>query len=209
MNPGDARLHFPATARNREPILEVLRRVLPRQGLVLEVASGSGEHAAFFAAALPDLVWQPSDCDRSLLASIAAHAAASGSANFRPPLYLDVLDQPWPVERCEAVICINMLHIAPWVAGLALLKGAAAVLSEGAPLCLYGPFRREGRHTAPSNEAFDRSLRMQDPAWGVRDLESVVETAAPLGLVLDETVAMPANNLSIILRRRPRGDAAS
>jgi hypothetical protein len=194
-------LHFPATQRNREPILAVLARVLPPAGIVLEVASGSGEHAAYFAARLPAIVWQPSDRDPTLLASIAAHACASGAPNIRPPVRLDVGDDPWPVGAAGAVVAINMLHVAPWSACLALLQGAAQVLSAGGPLVLYGPFMSGGRHTAPSNDAFDRSLRGQDPSWGVRDLEAVAEAAETASLVLDEAVAMPANNFSVIFRK--------
>jgi hypothetical protein len=194
-------LHFPATRRNREPILAVLARVLPPAGIVLEVASGSGEHAAYFAARLPGIVWQPSDRDPTLLASIAVHAHASGAPNIRPPVRLDVGDDPWPVSAAGAVVAINMLHVAPWSACLALLQGAATVLSAGGPLVLYGPFKRAGRHTAPSNDAFDRSLRGQDPSWGVRDLEAVAEAAEAANLVLDEAVAMPANNFSVVFRK--------
>ena len=197
----DAGLHYPATRRNRDPILAVLRRILPPSGLVLEIASGSGEHAAYFAARLPGIVWQPSDREPALLDSIAAHAAASGAANIRAPVPLDVRDGDWPAA-VVAVVAINMIHVAPWDDCLALLAGAARVLAAGAPLFLYGPFRRGGRHTAPSNEAFDRSLRAQDPRWGVRDLDAVADAADIRGLALDEAVPMPANNLGVVFRRR-------
>lgn len=198
-----AGLHYPATRRNRDPILAVLRRILPPTGLVLEIASGSGEHAAYFAAHLPGIVWQPSDREPALLASIAAHAAESGSGNLRPPVPLDVCDDSWPVTRADAVVAINMVHVAPWAVCLALLGGGARLLAEEAPLFLYGPFKRGGRHTAPSNEAFDRSLRAQDPLWGVRDLDEVAAAAKARGLDLDEVVQMPANNLGVVFRRRP------
>lgn len=193
------RLDAPATGRNREPILEVLRRVLPPAGLVLEVASGTGQHAAFFAESLPDLVWQPTDRDPTHRTSIAAWT--EGLPNVRPPLDLDTTRRPWPVERAEAVVCINMIHIAPWEAGLGLLDGAAAVLPPGGPLVLYGPYRRGGAHTAPSNAAFDADLRARNPAWGVRDLEAVESAAVAAGFTLQEVVAMPANNLTVLFRR--------
>jgi SAM-dependent methyltransferase len=193
------RRHAPATQRNRAPILAVLRRVLPATGLVVEIASGTGEHAAFFAAALPGVAWQPTDVDPDALPSIAAWC--EGVANVRAPLVLDV-ERPWPIDRADAVVCINMIHISPWTAGEAMLRGAGRVLSPGGVLYLYGPYRRDGAHTAPSNAAFDAYLRAQDPRWGVRDLETVVATAAGAGLVHEETVEMPANNLSVVLRRR-------
>ena len=193
-------LHFPATRRNREPIRAVLEGILPASGTVLEIASGSGEHVAYLAQHFKQLTWQPSDRDAALLASIAAHAAAGGAANIEPPLLLDVADRPWPVDAADAVIAINMIHIAPWQACLDLLAGAAPLLPQGAPLFLYGPFRRGGRHTAPSNGAFDRSLRSQDPAWGVRDLDDVAAAAAE-GFRLDRAIDMPANNLGVVFRR--------
>ncbi|WP_448192291.1 DUF938 domain-containing protein [Azospirillum sp. sgz301742] len=167
--------------------------------MVLEVASGTGQHAAFFAAALPGLVWQPSDRDPTHRASIAAWTESQ--PNVRPPLDLDTMRRPWPVERAEAVVCINMIHIAPWEAGLGLLDGAAAVLPPGGPLVLYGPYRRGGAHTAPSNAAFDADLRAHNPAWGVRDLEAVETAASAAGLMLEEVVEMPANNLTVLFRR--------
>ena len=191
------RLDAPATGRNREPILAVLRRVLPAEGLVLEVASGTGQHAAWFGAALPGLVWQPTDRDPTHRASIAAWT--EGLPSVRPPLDLDTTRRPWPVQRADAVVCINMIHIAPWAACLGLLEGAAELLPPGAPLVLYGPYKRGGAHTAPSNAAFDADLRARDPNWGVRDLEAVQEAAA--GFVLEEVVEMPANNLTVVFRR--------
>jgi hypothetical protein len=194
----DARQFAPATARNRAPILEVLRRVLPPQGLVLELSSGTGEHATFFAAHLPGLSWQPSDLDPAARASIAAWTATTGATNVRAPLDIDARLPAWPIERADAIVCINMIHIAPWAATLGLFAGAARVLPEAGPLFLYGPFKRDGRHTAPSNEAFDASLRARNPEWGVRDLGEVEAVAGPVGLALAEVVPMPANNLSVV-----------
>jgi hypothetical protein len=195
----DARRSAAATQRNREPILAVLRRVLPPAGVVLEIASGTGEHAASFALALPALRWQPSDPDAEARASIAAWCA--GLANVAPPLALDASADAWPIERADAIVCINMVHIAPWAACEGLLRGAARVLPGGGPLYLYGPYHVGGVPTAPSNAAFDADLRWRNPAWGVRDLEAVVAAAAAGGLRFVERVAMPANNLSVVFRR--------
>lgn len=195
----DARRHAPAAARNREPILAVLRGWLPPAGLVLEVASGTGEHAAHFAAALPRLAFQPSDPDPAALASIDAWAA--GAANIRPALRLDAAAAEWPVGAVDAVLCINMIHIAPWSAAEGLVRGAAARLASGAPLILYGPYRRGGAHTAPSNAVFDSDLRSRDPAWGVRDLEAVAALAALEGFGTPELREMPANNLMLRFAR--------
>ncbi len=195
----DAR-HAPATARNRDPILAILQRVLPKSGTVLEIASGTGEHAVHFARALPGLMWQPSDPDLSALLSIAAHRAEAALPNLLAPLQLDVARR-WPVTAADAIVCINMVHISPWEATEALLAGAARLLPPGAPLCLYGPYRRAGVPTAPSNEAFEQWLHAQNPAFGLRDLEAVGAEAARHGLALDEVVEMPANNLSVVFRR--------
>lgn len=194
----------PAAERNASAIQSVLERVLPARGLVLELASGTGQHAAHMAAALPDLVWQPSDADRSALASIAAWVADSGLPNLRPPIELDVTVEPWPIDRAGAVLCINMIHIAPWSAALAMLRGAARVL-EGAAPCLvtYGPYAFDGRFTAPSNAEFDASLRARDPDWGVRDVRDIEAAAGAVGLDLIEVVAMPANNHCLLFRPRP------
>jgi SAM-dependent methyltransferase len=197
----DDRRYAPATGRNREPILEVLRRVLPARGLVLEIAAGTGEHAAFFAKALPELVWQPSDLDEEARRSVVAWTR--DVPNVRPPLALDVREDAWPVARADGIVAINLIHIAPWECCLGLMRGAGRVLSPGGVLYLYGPYRLDGRNTAPSNEAFDQSLRARDPEWGVRDLEAVVAAAATEGLVHVERVAMPANNQSVVFRRQP------
>jgi SAM-dependent methyltransferase len=196
-----AALTSDAVARNREPILAVLRRVLPARGLVLEIASGSGEHAVHFAAALPHLQWQPTDRDASARASIAAHRETPGLSNLLPPLALDAAAPSWPVERADAVVAINMIHISPWQATQGLMAGAARVLAPGGVLYLYGPYKEDGHHTAPSNAAFDASLRERDPQWGVRDLAEVRALAAAHGLQLVERLAMPANNLSVVFRR--------
>ncbi|MFE1598586.1 DUF938 domain-containing protein [Methylobacterium sp. ID0610] len=200
---GDA-LIAPAVARNKDAILAVLRRVLPASGCVLEIASGSGEHAVHFAAALPGLDWQPSDPEPAALRSIAAHARRAALPNLRPPLALDVRAADWPVTEAAAMLAINMIHIAPWTATDALIDAAARLLPPEGPLILYGPFTIGGAHTAPSNAAFDASLRARDPAWGVRDVEAVAAVARTRGLCLVERVAMPANNLILVFRARAR-----
>jgi hypothetical protein len=198
----DARREAPAVARNRDAILAVLRGLLPEHGLLLEVASGSGEHALHFAPALPGLTFQPTDADPDARASIDAWC--TGVANIRPALALDAAAPGWPVDRADAVLCINMIHIAPWAACQGLMRGAARILPPDAPLVLYGPFRRDGAHTAPSNAEFDESLRARDPEWGVRDLEAVAAEAAGAGFGPPAIIAMPANNL-IVAFRRSRG----
>jgi len=199
--PGEA-LTSPSVARNREPILLVLRRVLPEQGRVLEIASGTGEHAVFWAAALPNLTFQPTDQDPLALGSIAAHRAAAGLPNLAAPLRLDAASPVWPVRSADAVIAINMVHISPWRATQGLMAGAERVLPAGGLLYLYGAYKENGVHTAPSNAVFDESLRARNPEWGVRDVEEVTALARAHGLDLVERIAMPANNLSLILRRR-------
>lgn len=196
---GDARQVAPATERNREPILEVLRRVLPARGLVLEVASGTGEHVAHFARALPGLTFQPTEYDAARRASVDAWAAGLG--NVRAAVALDATAAEWPVAEAAAVFCANMIHIAPWSACVGLMAGAGRVLAPGGVLVLYGPFLRDGVPTAPGNVAFDASLRARDAAWGVRDLGAVAALAAAQGLALDEVVEMPANNLMVVFRR--------
>jgi SAM-dependent methyltransferase len=197
----DPRLFHAHVARNRQPILDVLGRVLPPAGLVLEIASGSGEHIVFFAQNLPLLTWQPTDADAAALASIAAHRAAAGPPNLREPLRLDVTAEHWPIARADALLCSNMIHIAPWRVTEGLMAGAGRTLQAGGVLCLYGPYRIDGRHTAPSNKDFDDWLKAQNPEWGIRDLADVTALAQRHGLNLAETVAMPANNLSVIFRR--------
>ena len=194
----DPKQHAPAAARNREPIREVLARVLPPRGTVLEIASGSGEHAVAFAAAFPQLAWQPSDPSDAALASIAAWRAEAALANLGAPLRLDASAEVWPIDHADAIVCINMVHISPWQATLGLFAGAARVLPAGALLYLYGPYRFAGAFTAASNAEFDRALQARDPRWGVRDVDDLV--AAARGFTLHETIAMPANNHSLVLR---------
>lgn len=191
----------PAAERNKEPILEQLRRLLPESGTVLEVASGTGQHAVHFARALPGLIWQPTEPDAGLRGSIARRVQAAALANLRPPAAFDVLAGAAPAAAADAVICINMIHIAPWAATHGLFHHAAALLSAGAPLILYGPYKLDGRHTAPSNEAFDASLRARNPDWGVRDLDDVTAVAREHGFELEHCVAMPANNQLVVFRR--------
>jgi SAM-dependent methyltransferase len=193
-------LRAPAVARNRDPILAVLRRILPAHGTVLEIASGTGEHAVHFAAGLPNLTWQPSDCDADALRSIRAHRALAQLPNLLEPLELDACAPVWPISHADAVVSINMIHIAPWAAAEGLMAGAGRLLAPGGVLYLYGPFKEDGRHTAPSNAAFDASLRAQDPEWGVRDMGEVAYLARQHRLELVERVAMPANNLSLVFR---------
>lgn len=197
----DPRRSAPATRRNREPILEVLRTVLPERGLVLEVASGTGEHAVHFARSLPLLRWQPSDPDPDAIASIRAWREESAPANLLEPLRLDASAEEWPVAAADAVLCVNMVHISPWAATVGLMRGAGRLLGEGQPLILYGPYRRSGFATAPSNEAFDESLKARNPEWGLRELETVADEAARSGLRLDRVHEMPANNLTAVFRR--------
>ncbi len=191
-----------ATSRNRAPITELLRTALPENGLVLEIASGTGEHALHFAGAFPHLLWQPSDPEPAALRSIEAWRAEAGLLNLLPPVALDVRAATWPVERADAVLAINMIHISPWAATVGLLRGAGRLLGPGAPLYLYGPYRQAGVPTAPSNEAFDESLRARNPEWGLRELEAVAADAATRGFALDSVTPMPANNLSVVLRKQ-------
>jgi len=190
----------PATERNRAPIRDVLARVLPATGTVLEIASGSGEHAVAFAQAFPALTWQPSDPDPSALASITAWRDEAGLANLAAPIELDVV-KPWPALAPAAIVCINMVHISPWEASLALFSNAGRLLAPSGVLYLYGPYRFAGAFTAESNAEFDRSLRARDPRWGVRDVDDLVAAARGSALELVDTVAMPANNHSLIFRR--------
>ncbi|MGO4304985.1 DUF938 domain-containing protein [Cupriavidus sp. RAF12] len=196
-----ARRMAPATDRNREAILAVLRDVLPASGTVLEIASGTGQHAVHFAGALPGVTWQPSDPDATSRESIAAWTAHAGVSNVLPPLAIDVCAEPWGIDRVAAMVCINMVHISPWAATEALFAGAGKRLGPGGVLYLYGPYRRNGAHTAPSNEAFDTQLRAADAEWGVRDMEAVIALGAAQGMTCDAPVAMPANNFSLVFRK--------
>ena len=200
-DPEDRRRTAPATYRNREPILDVLRKVLPATGLVLEVASGSGEHAIYFSRHLPNLDWQPSDPSPAARLSISAWAETECLANVAPPLELDAAAAIWPVDQAEAILCINMIHISPWEATVGLMRGAMRLLPIGGPLYLYGPFRRADRPLEPSNEAFDRDLRDRDASWGLRKLDTVIACAKEHGLAFEECIDMPSNNLSIIFRK--------
>ena len=197
----DERQYAPATLRNRDFILDVLRDVLPMTGAILEIASGVGEHVVHFARNLPNLVFQPSDPDPDARLSVAAWVKATGVTNVRAPIALDASNPVWPIASADGIICVNMIHISPWEATVGLLKGAAAILPPASPLYLYGPYLREGIATAPSNQAFDRSLRDCNSNWGLRDLEAVAATAQCVGFSAPGITEMPANNLSVVFRR--------
>jgi len=198
----NGRLVVSSAERNCEPILRVLERVLPETGLVLEVASGTGQHVVHFARALGRLDWQPSEIDARCRRSISAWLASANLTNVRQPLDLDVRTLPWPVPGPDAIVCINLIHIAPWSVATALFAGAGLALREAGLLYLYGPYSVQRRHTAPSNAAFDSALRAQNPEWGVRDLDEVASAAREQGFDPAETIAMPANNFSVLLRKR-------
>ena len=192
-----------AAERNRRPILEVLRRILPDTGRILEIASGTGQHVVAFAEAYPELNWCPSDPDPSARASIAAWVQDSGGGNVAAPTNIDVTEPCWfgkPGQGFDAIVCINLLHVSPWAACEGLMAGAAGLLEQPGILYLYGPFMRHGTHTSEGNEAFDENLRRQNPAWGLRDVDDIAACARQNGLQLDEIVEMPANNLSLIFR---------
>ena len=196
-----SRRFAPSAARNRDPILEVLRHHVPRSGLVLEIASGTGEHAVHFAQHLgPELVFQPTDPSEDALSSIDAWVKHAELPNLQAPVKFDVTDDTWPVEKASAVLCINMIHIAPWDAAAGLISGAGSILEPGGLLIFYGPYKRGGVHTAPSNEAFDLDLRARNPLWGVRDLEDVTKLAASHGFGAPIIEQMPANNLTVIFK---------
>ncbi len=197
----DKCLVAPAVARNRDPILAVLRKILPAKGLALEIASGSGEHVVHFAAALPDLTFQTTDPNPAARDSIKAWTESLGLANVRPPVALDASRPPWPLSWADAIICINMIHISPWAATEGLFNQAWEILPPGAPLYLYGPFLRDGVATATSNLEFDASLRAQNPEWGLRDLAAVAALAHENEFMGPEVIEMPANNLSVIFRK--------
>ena len=197
----DARRYAPSVARNKDVIAAVLARYLPASGLVLEIASGSGEHAVHFASNFPALLFQPTDPSEEARTSIAAWRQETTLPNMRAPLALDVTDTPWPIQHADAVTCINMIHIAPWEATLGLMLGAARIIPPVGFLFLYGPYKRAGQHTAPSNAEFDASLRERDARWGVRDLEAVTAEAQAVGFAAPLVETMPANNLSLIFRR--------
>lgn len=192
----------PAAARNREPIAAILADELPPSGTVLEIASGTGEHAIHFAGMFPTLAWQPTDPDPDALASIAAWRDDSNLANLAAPLRLDAASAEWPVTEADAAVCINMIHISPVAATQGLVKGAAAILPENGPLVLYGPYLEDGVETVASNLAFDRSLKARNPAWGLRRIEWLDELAASVGLLRTRREEMPANNLTLVYRLR-------
>lgn len=196
-----SRQSSPAAERNRAPLLEVLSTVLPATGDVLEIASGTGQHAVWFAAAHPGLRWQPTDRDPDALASIRAWAEDAGLPNLAPPIVLDVTKQDWGIDRADAIVNLNMIHISPWEACVGLITGAGQVLPAGGALFMYGPYLIRDRATAESNLAFDRSLRSRDPRWGLRWLHEVEALAAEHGLVLEQVVDMPANNVSVVYRK--------
>ena len=198
----DSRLVVSSADRNRGPILKVLERVLPKTGLVLEVASGTGQHVVHFAQALKRLSWQPTDMDAACRRSISAWLATAELANVRQPLDLDVRALPWRVPTLDAIVCLNLIHIAPWSVATALFAGAGLALRETGLLYLYGPYSVQGRHTAPSNAAFDSALRAENPEWGLRDLKEVESLAKNQGFDLAETIEMPANNFSVLFRKR-------
>ena len=201
----ESKRHAPATLRNRDAIADILADTLPEHGLVLEIASGSGEHICHFAARFPHLRWLPSDPDPAAIGSIAAWVNEAGLSNLAPPMQIDAATPlDWPLGQADAILCINMVHISHWSATLGLLEGAARLLDEGAPLYLYGPYLQRGVETAPSNVAFDVSLRARDPAWGLRWLHDVQDAAEREGFTLERVIDMPANNLSLIFRRGPR-----
>jgi hypothetical protein len=197
----DHRQYAAATVRNRDFILDILRDVLPTTGLILEIASGSGEHVVHFARNFPGLIFQPSDPEPEALLSVAAWVKDAEVKNVRAPIVLDASQSPWPIASADAIICINMVHISPWDATVGLITGAAATLLPASPLYLYGPYKRKGFATAPSNEAFDRNLRDRNPTWGLRDLEAVAGVAQSVGFSAPAVTEMSANNLSVVFRR--------
>jgi len=197
----DHRRSAPHVARNAGPIAEVLKGVLPARGLVLEVASGTGEHVLHFAREFPKLLWQPSDPEPAALRSIEAWRAEAGLFNLLPAVSLDARAADWGVAAADAILAINMVHISPWPATQGLMRGAGRLLEQGAPLYLYGAYRQAGVETAPSNVAFDESLRARDAEWGLRDLDDIVAEAESNGFSLESVTPMPANNLSVVLRK--------
>ena len=197
----NARRSAPAALRNREPIAGVLQDWLPRAGLVLEIASGTGEHAIFFAERFPNLEWQPSDIHPDALRSIWAHREEAQLANLREPIALDASLPDWPIDRADALLSINMVHISPWASSLGLIDGAVRILPPDGPLILYGPWLKDDIPTVDSNLAFDADLKRRDPEWGLRRVEDFAASASAKGLLLEETRVMPANNLMLLFRR--------
>ena len=196
--------YAPAAARNAGPIADVLAQELPEAGRVLEIASGTGEHAVFMARRFPELEWQPTDLDAENLASIAAWQEEAALPNLAAPLVLDAAAEEWPIDQADAIYCCNMVHISPWRAAEGLMAGVGRLLAPGRPLCLYGPYLEDGVETAPSNLAFDESLKARDPRWGLRNVAAMDALAAQAGLVRSVRHAMPANNIMLIYRRAQR-----
>ena len=194
--------HAPATARNSGPLAQVLELELPQQGLVLEIASGSGEHAVFMSRRFPDLQWQPSDVEAEALASVDAWAGEAGLQNLRPAVLLDACKPAWPVDRADAVVCVNMVHISPWAATVGLFEGAGRILGSGSPLVLYGPFVEADGELAASNREFDRSLRARNPDWGLRSVSDLDVLGTAYGFLRTARHEMPANNLTLVYRQR-------
>ena len=193
--------HAPAAERNKDPILEVLREFMGEPKFVVTIAEGSGQHVVHFAEHLPHVTFQPTDVDPNALASISAYVDEARYSNIRPPVYLDALAEPWPVEHADVALCINMIHISPWIATEGLFRGAARILPQGGHLITYGPYRFSGAFTAPSNEEFDASLRSRNPEWGVRDVDDLKTIGVANGLKLERTVAMPANNHCLVFTK--------
>jgi hypothetical protein len=198
---GEAKRYAPATKRNRDAIAGVLAPRLPAQGIVLEIASGTGEHMVHFAGRFPHLIWQPSDYDAAGLASIAAWSAEAALPNISPPAQIDASAPVWPVTNANAILCINMIHISPWSATVGLMAGAGRILPRGGMLYLYGPYREHGVPTAPSNEDFDVSLKSRNPDWGLRSVDDVTALATEHHLILEARISMQANNLSLVFRK--------
>lgn len=197
---GEAKRYAPATTRNRDLIATNLKDILPSSGLVLEIASGTGEHIVHFAKIFPDLVWQPSDPDPTALASIAAWQNDAQRPNLLAPIKIDAATD-WEIGHAGAIICINMVHISPWFATLGLLRNASRILTKGAPLFLYGPYTQNGVPTVASNLDFDKSLKSRNPEWGLRSVEAMESAARDIGLDLTNIIPMPANNLSLVFTR--------
>lgn len=194
--------HAPHTGRNSDPILEVLRKVLPKKGLVLEIASGTGQNGLHFARSMKGLSWQPTDYTATAIQSIDAWREDEGPDNFLAPMHLDVTQSAWPVNHADAMFCANMVHISPWPCTVGLMRGARRVLPSGGLLVLYGPYKVGGEHTSAGNAAFDADLRHRDSSWGIRDVDEVRQEAARGALIYRETVQMPANNLILVFTRR-------
>jgi cyclopropane fatty-acyl-phospholipid synthase-like methyltransferase len=191
----------PSAARNVGPIVAVLKQVLPTNGAVIEIGCGTGEHVVHFAEAMPNLTWLPSDPDSDSRTSTLSWIKFTGLSNVLPPLDIDVCAKAWGIEQAapfDAIVSLNMVHIAPWAASLGLFAGAGRLLRAGGLLVLYGPFMRNGAHNAASNAAFDESLKARNPSWGLRDIVDLEHVAESTGLRLRETIEMPANNMSLV-----------